>query len=86
MRYIVTLAAEIKLGMTQPPDADNLDVVASLARLEAALERIANASRVETHVTDASGANPAVSAMLADRLDAMIARLRAEIDRVPGES
>ena len=66
--------------MTTPPAGDDGDVAATLARLEAALERIATgASAQNVMPAQASGATPQVSAMLVDRLDGIIARLRAEL-------
>jgi hypothetical protein len=59
--------------MTETSEANDDDVAANLVRLEAALDRIAHRS------VQPSGVTPPVSAMLVDRLDNMIARLRAEL-------
>jgi cytochrome c551/c552 len=68
--------------MMQSPAPECDDVAANLARLEAALERIAQGMTQGMTQEAKQGSAPAhaLSAMVADRLDAMIARLRAEID------
>ena len=89
---IVKLAAEINRGMTPAPAPELDDVAANLARLEGALERIAQASAAvqaappnDTPRLNVSGASPAVSVMVADRLDSMIARLREAISQGQGD-
>ena len=66
------------LDMTQPSEPTDDDVVANLARLEQALERIAQGATPRVDSTT-SGAMPSKSAMISDRLDALIAKLRAEL-------
>lgn len=67
------IGGEIGMSMTRAPDPDEL--AADMARLEAALERIdflaAPAPRM---------AGDPISPVVVDRLDSMIARLRAAID------
>ncbi len=71
-----------------PHSTDGLDLSASLQRLEAALDRIAEAS-VAASLSPTADATPrrddaavdsALSVKLAERLDGMIGRLRAAID------
>jgi len=79
--------------MNSTPAPNDHDVAANLARLEEALTRIAQArarapsARIaDMPVTDTSGVDRAVSAMMADRLDEIIARLRAAIGPTAGDN
>jgi hypothetical protein len=65
------------MSTTNTPETDDID--AGMARLEAALERIATAPRKIVVVPAPIEATES-SAIVAERLDKMIARLRAAID------
>ena len=70
--------------MTQPLEPNDDDIAANLARLEVALERIAQGSPPRAD-SRASSVTPSQSAMLTDRLDAVIAKLRAELGDASAE-